>query len=176
MEAIQIFQYNGQQIEFDLGKANVMINATEMANISGKLVKDFLRNEQTKSFINECLKKENSPFLGIEKEEDLYISKQRTGTWMHRILALKFEAWLDPSFEIWVYLTIDKILFGTIREDVKVKLDIRERKEELKNKFLQDPDYLEYMRLEDLDKSANKNISKQQRKQLDLFLSKPSNN
>jgi hypothetical protein len=35
---------------------------------------------------------------------------------MHRILALKFAAWLDPYFEVWVYTTIDKIIFGNYRE------------------------------------------------------------
>jgi hypothetical protein len=32
-----------------------------------------------KSFINECLKKENSPFLNIEKEEELCVSRQKSG-------------------------------------------------------------------------------------------------
>lgn len=39
-------------------------------------------------------------------------ARQKSGTWMHRILALKFAAWLNPDFEIWVYSTIERILFG----------------------------------------------------------------
>ena len=31
---------------------------------------------------------------------------------MHRVLALKFAAWLSPRFELWVYSTIEQILFG----------------------------------------------------------------
>lgn len=31
---------------------------------------------------------------------------------MHRILALKFAAWLSPKFELWIYSTIEKLLFG----------------------------------------------------------------
>lgn len=31
---------------------------------------------------------------------------------MHRILALKFAAWLNPDFEVWVYSTIENLLFG----------------------------------------------------------------
>ena len=31
---------------------------------------------------------------------------------MHRILALKFAAWLDSDFEVWVYSTIENLLFG----------------------------------------------------------------
>jgi len=31
---------------------------------------------------------------------------------MHRVLALKFAAWLDPAFELWVFTTIDTIILG----------------------------------------------------------------
>lgn len=31
---------------------------------------------------------------------------------MHRVLALKFAAWLSPDFELWVYSTIEQLLFG----------------------------------------------------------------
>lgn len=31
---------------------------------------------------------------------------------MHRVLALKFAAWLSPDFELWVYSTIEHLLFG----------------------------------------------------------------
>ena len=34
-------------------------------------------------------------------------------------MALKFAAWLNPDFEIWVYSTIDNILFGSYAEDEK---------------------------------------------------------
>jgi phosphatidylserine/phosphatidylglycerophosphate/cardiolipin synthase-like enzyme len=63
--------FNGNEVSFSLDKENnMMVNATEMA------------------------KSGNSRFL----EEDLIVSKQKSGTWMHRILALKFAAWLNPEF------------------------------------------------------------------------------
>ena len=37
---------------------------------------------------------------------------------MERSVALKFAAWLSPKFEVWVYKTIDEILFG---EYIQVK-------------------------------------------------------
>jgi hypothetical protein len=89
-----------------------MVNATEMAKVFDKYPKNFLIRDSTKAFISEALKKGNSPFLNIEKEEDLYISRQKSGTYMHRILALKFAVWLNPRFELWIYSTIDKLLFG----------------------------------------------------------------
>jgi hypothetical protein len=31
---------------------------------------------------------------------------------MHRVLALKFAAWLNPAFELWVSSTVENLLFG----------------------------------------------------------------
>nr|DAT63040.1 MAG TPA: KilA protein [Caudoviricetes sp.] len=108
---ICIFKEN--PITFALDKNNgMMVNATEMAKPFGKKVEAFMRNEGTISFINEALKSENSRFLNVECEADLIESRQKSGTWMHRVLALKFAAWLNPTFEIWVYSTIERILFG----------------------------------------------------------------
>ncbi|QJD79573.1 KilA-N domain-containing protein [Spirosoma rhododendri] len=117
------FSYEGQEVEFDTSDPKLMVNATEVAKIFGKLTADFFRLDQTKAFINECLnygnshnsdgeKNGHSRFLGINNQDDLYTSRRRSGTWMHRILALKFAAWLDPRFELWVYLTIDQIIQG----------------------------------------------------------------
>jgi hypothetical protein len=70
-----------------------------------------MSNDSTKAFIKSCLKNGKSRFLTLEKEDDLVLSKQKTGTWMHRVLALKFAAWLNPDFEVWVYCTIENLLF-----------------------------------------------------------------
>jgi hypothetical protein len=104
------FAYSEQEVEFDLSRQNMMVNATEMAKIFGRDIEAFSRNESTKRFIYSALKTENSRFLGVKSRQDLITSRQKSGTWMHRILALKFAAWLDPDFEVWVYLTIDQLL------------------------------------------------------------------
>lgn len=111
-------QFNGVEVDFEpfLKNKNVMVNATQMAKIFEKDVYDFLKNDSTKNFIAECFKTENYRFLGVESMDDLFVSKQKSGTWMHRVLALKFAAWLNPSFELWVYRTIDEILFGDLIE------------------------------------------------------------
>ena len=143
--------YNGKLVPFEFYRENVMVNATEMAKIFGKNVKDFVRNEQTKSFINSCLKRENSPFLNVESEADLLNSKQKSGTWMHRILALKFAAWLDSDFEVWVYRTIDAILFDYYRrqEDSLKQSAKRKREiEKIRQKLRKDEVYLKLEQLE----------------------------
>jgi hypothetical protein len=90
----------------------MMINATEMAKIYSKEVARFMENDSTKKFIESCLKTRNSSYLNIKSEEDLVVSKQKSGTYMHRVFALKFASWLNPDFELWVYSTIETILFG----------------------------------------------------------------
>ncbi len=108
---ICIFEENA--ISFALDKDNgMMVNATEMAKAFGANVGHFLANDGTKKFISACLNNRNSDYLNIVKEEDLIIARQKSGTWMHRVLALKFAAWLSPDFEVWVYSTIEKLLFG----------------------------------------------------------------
>jgi len=62
------------------------------------------------------------------------------GTWMHRVVALKFAAWLDPFFEVWVFQTIDKLLFGNYlkiidayKETSQIKTQIRQLTRKLQN-------------------------------------------
>ena len=133
---ICVFEEN--PITFALEKNNgMMINATEMAKPFGKKVEAFMRNESTIEFVNECLKSENSRFLGIQDESDLIDSRQRSGTWMHRILALKFAAWLNPTFELWVYSTIENLLFGKhVQREQSFERTLKFQKEldELKDK------------------------------------------
>jgi hypothetical protein len=176
MKTIQIFDYEGKQVKFDLSKLNMMVNATEMASIYGKEVAHFMANDGTKKFINSCLKTRNSEFLGIQKESDLYLSKQRSGTWMHRVLALKFAAWLDPDFEVWVYYTIDKIMFGTMREDALKKAKSESEKERLHQKLLREnTDYVLMINSDENAKEIGKRIKKQQRTQLSLMLEDNNN-
>ena len=113
------FEFNGSVVSFETEKGNVMVNATQMAKIFGKDLYQFTKSDHAKAFVNSCLKPAFAGLLGIEKEEDLLISIQKTGTWMHRVLALKFAAWLNSDFEVWVYTTIDELLFGSYKEDEK---------------------------------------------------------
>ena len=138
MEVVH-FIYNQKEVDFlPSGNDDLMVNATQMAKVFGKDVFDFMKNDSTKNFISVALKTENSRFLGIKNESDLIDSRQKSGTWMHRVLALKFAAWLDPAFELWVYVTIDKILLGHYKEmreatieKLQAEKDFERRKQEL---------------------------------------------
>ncbi len=170
MQQHQILEFNGQQVEFDLSSANIMVNATEMAKIYNARMSDFFANESTKRFIEACLNNGNSRYLGLVKEENLYVSKQRSGTWMHRVLALKFAAWLDPAFELWVYITIDQLMFGTTRTDLKEKAEAEIRREQLHQKLLQEnSEYAEMIELQSKASEMGKRIKKNMRSQLTIF-------
>ena len=43
------------------------------------------------------------------------ISKIPQGTWMHKLLAYKFAAWLNPKFELFIYKTFDEIIQNKLR-------------------------------------------------------------
>ena len=108
---ICVFEENA--ITFLVSKDNsMMVNAPEMAKVFNKDLFQFTKSEGTKSFIDSCLKPANAGLLGVKTEDDLIISRQKSGTFMHRVLALKFAAWLSPDFEVWVYSTIERLLFG----------------------------------------------------------------
>ncbi len=180
MEVVH-FIYNEKPVDFEpTNSDSVMVNATQMAKVFGREMKDFNKLESTKNFIEACLKSEDSSLIGIKKKEDLIISKQNSGTWMHRILALKFAAWLDPMFDVWVFATIDRIInhyFREQRDAMIEKITIKAKKEEKRRiLLLKYPEAAEYFELEDLEKQAhNKRMAavKEQFKQLKIEFTPP---
>jgi KilA-N domain len=177
MEATQIFEYQEKQIEFDLPKLNMMINATEMGKVFGKRVDNFMANEATKLFIEAIKLPDISGSLGIKSDEDIYQMRGRNGVWMHRVLALKFAAWLDPKFEAWVFVTIERMLFGTIKDTITAKMSVDEQRALLHQHLLEtEPRYVELLGLEASLNSINKRIKAEQMKQLNIFKTKPNDN
>jgi hypothetical protein len=62
------FRFNESVVEFEVSNKNVMVNATEMANVFGKKPDDFLKTEPTEAVISECCKDENYyELLGLKK-------------------------------------------------------------------------------------------------------------
>ena len=151
-EAIQ-FIYNDTGVDFrSNGNEDLMVNATQMAKIFGKRIDVFLKTDHANEFINAL---ELTPFGGRSvplKRQDIIKTLNGSYTWMHRILALKFAAWLDPKFEVWVFSTIDKILLGHYRElkeatieKLQAEKDLADKKEEL---IKNHPDLAEIFELE----------------------------
>lgn len=170
------FVYNDQQIEFrPLGDDNVMVNATQMAKVFGKRMDVFLKADHVKEFISVV---ELTPFGGSSsplKRDEILKIENGNATYFHRILALKFAAWLDPRFELWVYTTIDQILNHYYREHRNVlieKMRIENLKSEKRLELLQKyPEFADYVELEEALKNADSRkaaISRAMTKQLRL--------
>ena len=122
---------------------NVMVNATEMAKLFNKDVREFLKLEGTKKFINSKLEKLNnegdSPHYN---EEFLVKTNKKAGTLMLRPLALKFAAWLDTDFEVWVFDTLDDLIYGHYKKHWEATARQESNKEKmrrLKNELLENP-------------------------------------
>ena len=132
------FIYQDTQIHFLLGKEkNVMVNATEMAKAFGKKTEVFLKADHVKSFIEVIKLPPFGGSLGINSHEDLIDFRGRNGIYFHRILALKFASWLDASFEIWIYSTIEEILFGNAKKVGEKITDAEQKKKDIA-KLIQD--------------------------------------
>ncbi len=116
MSKLQVFTYKGREISFDFSEKNRMINATQMAKGFGKKINNFLRQKSTQEYIKALLTHLNSSVTPISvTEKDLIYTNQGgnpklQGTWMHRILALRFAQWLDANFAIWVDEKIQELL------------------------------------------------------------------
>lgn len=101
----------------------------------------------------------NAPLL---QYDDILQTRGHQGTWMHRLLAIEFASWLDPSFKLWINLTIETLIFGNYKkhfeasakyEEARVRMDfLRLEIEQTGSKDLM----LEYFECErTLKKSAN---------------------
>jgi len=100
-----VYKYENTDISFLNENTHQMINATEMIKaFPNKRINDFLRLNQTKSFIKLLENKTGFPVLVVNN------GGQRPGTLMHHKLGLKLASWLSDEFELWVYDRIEELL------------------------------------------------------------------
>jgi plasmid maintenance system killer protein len=133
------FIYNNQRIEFLQKESNIMVNATQMAKVFNKRIDFILKSDNTKAFIRELKFPPNGGNLEPLDDDKIIKTRGRSGTYMHRILALKFAAWLNPKFELWVYSTIDKIIYAqykNITEATTEKLMIEKERDLMREELL----------------------------------------
>ena len=125
---MEIKKFKNELIAFDFD--NEIVNATDMLrNYPEKRMNNFLRNEQTKEFIKvlERSARISAPdFKAVTQTINVY--GKSSGTWMHKLLAYKFAAWLNPEFEVFIYSTFDKAVKKQVSELVEAKrqAEIRE--------------------------------------------------
>lgn len=122
--------YGGGAVHFRKADGTLMVNATEMAKPFGKVPHDFLRLEQTKTFIAALEKSLNvtgqsntgkslivenqgvtqMPIEVVKTVRGGDYSVTEPGTWLHERLALKFAAWLSVDFELWVWDRVSELM------------------------------------------------------------------
>lgn len=121
MAVIEVLEYNGAPVSFDLGDSTVFINATQMAKPFSKLPKDYLARQETKELVCAILAERGIPLLpeSVDFREAPATDIVRVvhggsnpGTWMHKDLALDFARWLAPevpgeTFEFWLSFLLD---------------------------------------------------------------------
>jgi hypothetical protein len=171
------FFYQEAQIHFLVHgtQKKVMINATEMAKPFGKRTDVFLKTQHVKSFISELEKSKLRPPNGGSNSEKIIDRRSVQGVYFCEELALKFSAWLDPAFEVWVYSTIREITFGRYRKHAQAEEIEREAAQEMvamREKLLQDPDTesaRRYFEAEKRKNAARTMKSRALKMQLELF-------
>ena len=132
MSNLSKFSYQGNEITFQLGNGDVMVNATEMAKVFNKRPVDWLNLSSTQEFI-QALREVRFPNITpaessglVETVRGQYSDGSKQGTWMHEDVALEFARWLSPTFKIWCNDHIKQMLrtgqtsMGSLSEDQRI--------------------------------------------------------
>ncbi len=105
-------KFNDVEVLFSLGK-DLYLHITPIAQKFGKPTANWLRNSETKKYIETL-----SKHLSISKEKLVVIQQggkpEEQGTWIHKKLIIAFARWISPEFAIWCDEQIEEILQGTI--------------------------------------------------------------
>ena len=109
MNEIINFDYNGAVIPFELTENDVMINATEMAKACGKRVNNYTQNNGFNDLLNAVSSVTGIPVTGLVVTNRGGIPGKQ-GTWMHRLVAIHFAMWCDPTFGVWCLQKLDEII------------------------------------------------------------------
>lgn len=124
---MNIEKFNSSLIAFDFD--NEMVNATDMLKqFPQKRMNDFLRLKQTKEFINLLEPDVRNPVTLIKQGGSVQ------GTWMHKLLAYKFAAWLSTEFELFVYQVFDNYMTEKLNNQQR-QLDYFWDKEDIKDLY-----------------------------------------
>jgi hypothetical protein len=175
------FIYQQTELHFLLQNENdVMVNATEMAKLFNKDVRLFTRLKTTEVYIERLIQRKNNVAESVQNDENLAVfnpkrqlnvadvlhynyenvlfSSKKAGTFMCRQLAIKFAAWLDVDFEIWINETIEDILFSEnymlhrrkLIEIAETKQQIKVLRTKILNKLGDNDTAIELIRHQDL--------------------------
>jgi hypothetical protein len=134
MEILNNMVFGDNQIRFKTVNGQVYGSLTDMAKASNKLIGHWLALDNTKEYL-----KTLESIIGIttvySKVGGVGIPEQDRGTWGIEEVILKFAGWCNPTFEIWCYSQIKKLL-----TEGKVELN---KYESLEQKHFQTLQYMD---------------------------------
>lgn len=108
---MEIKKFKEKLIAFDV--ENDQVNATDLLkaynesklpNQSNKMIADYLRLKSTKEYKEVLESDMGIPILKVNK------GGINQGTWMHRLLAYDFAAWLSAKFRLFVFKVFDQAI------------------------------------------------------------------
>ncbi len=89
------------------------VNATALCKSAGKLVGNYLRNEQTKSFLDELSWSMQIRIDHLVKPVLTNVPNTEKGTYVHPKVAIHLAQWLSPKFAVFVTEVIFDFMNGT---------------------------------------------------------------
>ena len=99
------FDYNGNNISFELGDYGIMVNATEMAKIFGCSCRPafWLRYKDSQTCLQYIsgVHQMNSTKL-IDSHKGNYSNGKPQGTWIHEWVSLEYSKWLGGDIYFWL--------------------------------------------------------------------------
>ncbi|WP_158657906.1 KilA-N domain-containing protein [Agarilytica rhodophyticola] len=99
-------EYKGAKFQFT---EDAWFNATEAANHFSKRVRNWLRTDETKEYMDALAEVLNSSDVSCLVKT----TRGKNGaTWLHPRLAVPFARWLNTRFAVWCDIQIDQLIRG----------------------------------------------------------------
>lgn len=109
---LQVIEIDHKRFAAEILKDNARINLTQMAKPFGKLVKDWLKTDETKAYL-EIIAKRRKILLADLVEVRKGGTPGTSGTWCNdRHIAIRFAQWLNAEFAIAVDDAILRLMLG----------------------------------------------------------------
>jgi hypothetical protein len=128
---MDIKKFENSLIAFDF--ESEFVNATDMAKVYKKRPVDFLKLDSTKAFIDAIKSDVSQNHIGPISDNQIVTTikggrhgNKSQGTWMCKLLAYKFAAWLDPKFEVFIYKVFDSVV-EKYKKEIQEKFENQQR-------------------------------------------------
>lgn len=103
---IELGEYNGIRIE---AREDSFINATQMCKAAKKKWAKYKENQSTHEFFEALSQELQCPISDIVISQ---VGGDRSGTWVHRRIAIHLAQWCNAKFAVWVTGQIERIIDG----------------------------------------------------------------